>query len=261
MRPAEFEQLLYVVEDGVAWLRMNRPEARNAFSSRLYGEVKWGIRAADADSDVDVIVLTGVDDTFATGGDLKETLHRLSNGGNPEFEMYAFTDNLPWDALRTCRKPVIAGINGYAYAGGLITAAWCDISIAVESARFSLAEGRVGIVDAMAPAVLFGQVPAAKLKYLYLTGKQFSAAEAERWGLISEVVPDDQLRDRILEVITEVRGTTPVAHRMLKRYMNELVPRPWDHGGNEAFSSPEVIEGLRAFAEKRTPDYTKSKRE
>lgn len=256
MHPSEFQQLIYTVDDGVAWLQMNRPEARNAFSSRLYGEVKWGVRAADADPAVDIMVLTGVDTSFAAGGDLKETLATITNGGDPAFEMYRFTDNLPWDAIRLSTKPIIAAINGFAYAGGLITAAWCDVSIAVESARFCLSEGKVGIVDSQACAVFFGRVGAQRFKYLYLTAKPFTAEEAERWGFITEVVPDDALHDRVRDVIAEIRGTSPVAHRLLKRYTNELVPRSWDHGGGEAFRSAEVIEGLGAFGEKRLPDYS-----
>jgi enoyl-CoA hydratase/carnithine racemase len=254
MRPQDFRELIYEINDGVAWVRLNRPHARNAFSSNLYGELKWAVRNAHHDPAVDVIVLTGVGKAFATGGDLKETLEKVSSE-NPVMEMYAFTDNLPWDALRLCTKPIIAAINGFCYAGGLITAAWCDVQIAVESARFSLSEGRIGIVDQMAPTVLFGRVPTPKLKYLYLTGKPFTAVEAEKWGFVTEVVPDDELETRVNEVVAEIRMTTPVAHKMLRRYLNELVPRAWDHGGTEAFESPQIIEGLKAFAEKRPPDY------
>lgn len=256
MLPEAFQELRYTVDDGVARLQMNRPASLNAFSSRLYGEVKWAVRVADFDPAVDVIVLTGVGRAFATGGDLKETLSRISkeDGG---FDMFAFTDNTPWDALRLCTKPVIAAINGYCYAGGLITAAWCDIQLAVESAQFALTEAKVGVVDAMAPAVLFGRMPSPKLKYAYLTGKPFTAREAEAWGVITEVVPDGALEERVAEVVTEVRGTSPVAHTQLKRYMHEMVPRPWDDGGMAAFRSKEIVEGLTAFGEKRDPAYRK----
>ena len=257
MRPEEFEELGYVVTDGVARLTLNRPEAGNSFSSRLYGELKWGIRAADFDDAVDIVVVTGVGRSFATGGDLKEVLARIGkdDGG---FDMYAFTDNLPWDALRLCTKPVIAAINGHCFAGGLITAAWCDIQVAVESAQFALSEAKVGMVDAMAPIVLHGRMPMPKLKYAYLTGKPFSARQAEEWGLITEVVPDGELDKRVDEIIDEVRGTTPVAHAALKRFLHELIPTPWDSGGMAAFRSPELREGLTAFAEKRPPNFRQS---
>ena len=257
MTPDQFTELGYRVEGGVARLQLNRPEAGNSFSSRLYGELKWGIRAADFDVGVDIVVLTGVGRSFATGGDLKEVMTRIGkdDGG---FDMYAFTDNLPWDALRLCTKPVIAAINGHCFAGGLITAAWCDIQVAVESAQFALSEAKVGMVDAMAPAVLSGRMPMPKLKYAYLTGKPFTAHQAEEWGLITEVVPDGELDKRVDEIIEEVRGTTPVAHAALKRYLHELIPRPWDEGGMAAFRSPELREGLAAFAEKRDPNFRPS---
>lgn len=253
MRPDEFQQLQYAVEDGVAWARLNRPEQRNAFTSRLYGELKWAVRAADADPAVDVMVVTGTGGAFATGGDLKETLQRL--GDDDPLSMYAFFDNLPFDPLRECSKVVIAAVNGVCIAGGLIVCSWCDIQIAAESARFALTEGKVGIADAMAPTVLFGRVPPPKLKYMIFTGKPISAAQAEEWGLITEVVPDESLYERVREVVAEVRGTSPVSRRAFKRYINELQPRPWNHGGTEAFASEEVIEGLRAFGEKRPPSY------
>lgn len=253
MKPSEFEQLDYSVDDGVAWLRLNRPGARNAFTSRLYGELKWAVRAADADPDVDVLVVTGTGRAFATGGDLKETLDRLSD---PDpLSMYAFFDNLPFDALRECTKVTIAAVNGFCYAGGLIACSWCDIQIAAASATFALTEAKVGIADEVAPTVLFGRVPSPKLKYMLFTGRPVGARQAEEMGLITEVVPDEDLERRTREVVSEVRGTSPVSRRMFKRYLNQLVPHPWNHGGVEAFQSREVIEGLRAFADKRTPDY------
>jgi enoyl-CoA hydratase/carnithine racemase len=253
MRPGDFEQLLYRVEDGVARVTLNRPEHRNAFTSRLYGELGWAVRYADADPAVDVIVITGSGSAFATGGDLKETLARLKD--DDPLAMDAFFDNLPFDTLRTCSKVVIAAVNGFCFAGGLIACAWCDVQIAGESARFALTEGRVGIADAHAPSVFFGRVPTPKLKYMLFTGRPITAAQAESYGLITEVVPDDQLARRVDDVVAEIRETSPVARRMFKRYLNELVPRPWGHGGGEAFASPEVVEGLRAFAEKRPPRY------
>ena len=254
MKPSQFKELVYTTADGVAWLRLNRPESRNAFSSRLYGELRWGTRWANHDPDVDVIVVTGTGNAFATGGDLKETLERLSDDEDP-LSMYEFFDALPWDAMRECTKVVIGAINGFAYAGGLITTAWCDISIAAESARFALTEGKVGIADAMAPSVLFGRIPTPKLKYMLFTAQPITSRQAEEGGLVTEVVPDNQLDARVREVIAEVRGTSPVSRRMFKRYLNELVPHPFDHGGFEAFASQEVREGLEAFADKRKPEY------
>jgi enoyl-CoA hydratase/carnithine racemase len=138
----EFEQLHYSVDDGVATVRLDRPEHLNAFTSQLYGEVKWAMWKATADDSVDVVVITGTGRAFATGGDLKETLARLES--DDPLAMHAFFDNLPWHDVRDCPKVVIAAVNGLCLAGGLITALCADISVAAASARFGFAEGRVG---------------------------------------------------------------------------------------------------------------------
>lgn len=253
MTAGEFEQLRYSVDGGVATVRLDRPEHLNAFTSQLYGEVKWAMRRAAADDSVDVVVITGTGRAFATGGDLKETLSRLESGD--PLAMHAFYDNLPWADIRDCPKVVIAAVNGLCLAGGLITAVCADIAVAAAGARFGFAEGKVGVADALAPALLHARIGTAKLKYLLLTGKMIDAAEAERIGLVTEVVPDDGLDARVAEVVDEVRSTSPVSRRLFKQYVNSHTPMPPTHGGGPAFASPEVLEGLRAFAEGRTPDY------
>lgn len=248
-----FEQLQYSVAGGVARVRLDRPDQLNSFSSQLYGEVKWAMRAAAADESVDVVVITGTGRAFATGGDLHETLSRLES--SDPLAMHAFYDNLPWQAIRDCPKVVIAAVNGLCLAGGLITAVCADIAVAVESARFGFAEGRVGVADAIAPALLHARIGTAKLKYLLLTGTMIGAAEAERIGLVTEVVPDDGLEKRLAELVGELRQTSPVSRRFFKQYVNEHTPLPSDHGGGPAFDSSEVLEGLRAFAQGRSPEY------
>lgn len=256
MGPDDFEQLRYSVKDGTARIRLDRPEQLNAFTSILYGEVRWAMRVAAEDEGVDVVVITGSGRAFATGGDLKETLSRLGSGD--PLSMYAFYDNLPWQAIRDCPKVVVAAVNGLCLAGGLITAVCADIAVAAESARFGFAEGKVGIADAVAPALLHARVGTAKLKYLLLTGTLIDAFEAERIGLVADVVADDRLDARVDEVIGELRSTSPVSRRLFKQYINEHTPLPPTHGGLPAFRSPEVIEGLRAFAQGRAPDYRPS---
>lgn len=253
MRPDDLEQLRYEVDGGVARLRLQRPERGNSFTSRVYDEIRWAIRWAGLDESVDVVVISGAGRSFATGGDLSEVLERLHGEG--PVGMYAFFDHLPWNDVLHCPKVVIAAVNGNCMAGGLITASACDIVVAVESARFGFPEGRVGIADAWAPALLAGKVSAAKLKYLLFTGKAIPAAEAERIGLVTEVVADGDLERRVEELITELRATSPTARRLFKRYVNGHIDIPDDPGGLPAFQSPEALEGLRAFAEGRPPAY------
>ena len=255
MRPDELRELGYKVEDGVAWIRLDRPEQLNAFSSRLYEELKWSLRFASFDEAVDVVVLTGTGRAFATGGDLKEARERIEDGDPLSF--YAFVDNLPWAEFRQCPKVVIGAVNGLCHAGGVIAAVSCDITIAAESARFALTEGRVGIADAVAPTLLASRLSTAKLKYLLLTGKEITAREAERIGLITEVVPDDALEARVAEVVGEVRRTSPLSRRLFKQCVNQLEPIPTDPAMLfSTLGSPEAREGLRAFSEGRAPKFS-----
>ena len=137
----------------------------------------------------------------------------------------------------------------------------CDITIAAESARFALTEGRVGLADAVAPSLLSSRLSLAKLKYLLFTGKEISATEAERIGLVTEVVPDDELDRRVAEVVGEVRRTSPQSRRLFKQCVNQLEPFPTDPGMLFAsLASPEAREGLRAFTEGRPPDYERNSR-
>lgn len=248
MTPAELRESRYEVRDGVAWVTLDRPEKLNAFTSRLYDELRWGVRFGWDDDDVDVIVITGSGRAFATGGDLEEVLARLESGD--DLSMHAFFDALPWTTIRSCPKVVIAAVNGAAYAGGCITAACADISIVAASARLALTEGVVGIADAFAPALLLNRVGAARLKYLLLTGTPIGAEEAARIGLVTECIPDERLFDRVAEVIAEVRRVTPTARRLYKHYVDNLVPFPADHGGWESFTSPEVKAAIRRFTER-----------
>lgn len=250
----DFRELRYEVRDHVAYLTLDRPRHRNALTSRLYGELKWAVRKADYADDVDIIVVGGSGGYFAPGGDLHEALDRV-NGPDGVLRMQEMADNHPFDALRSCEKPLIAKIEGACLAGGMIIASWCDVQVATESTVFGLPEAKVGMVEVYAPYVLYGRMPLPKLKYYYLTGKTFTARQAEQWEIITEVVPDGAAEARVAEIIDEIRGTAPIARSLVKRYLNGLVPMAADNGARQSWGSPDFIEGLSAFAAKRTPDY------
>ncbi|HEY1919471.1 MAG TPA: enoyl-CoA hydratase/isomerase family protein [Streptosporangiaceae bacterium] len=230
--PGEFTELDYGVRDGVAWLYLNRPHARNACTPRLYQELRWAIRAANSDESVDLLVLSGRGTAFCAGADLKESQRLMRAGGS--LAMHDFTDQLPFDDLRDSGKTVIAAVNGACYGSGVVMAVWCDLSVAVASARFSLPEARLGAADSFTPSVLFGRVPAPKLKHMIFTGVVLSAEQAESYGLIGEVVPDGTLENRVSELIAEVRTTSPDSRRIYKRMLNELVPRPFGRGREDS---------------------------
>jgi enoyl-CoA hydratase/carnithine racemase len=253
-----FEQLEYRVENSVARIRLNRPDALNSFTTKLYGEVKDAFRLADADPDVDVIVITGTGRAFATGGDLHEVLARMDDQ-NP-LALYAYDDNMPFETIKHCGKTSIAAINGLCVAGGLAIASACDIQIAVRSAKLGVPEARIGIASSMLPSLLLSKLSLSKLKYLLYTGVSISADEAERIGLITMVADDDGLDQRVAEVIAEVRKTSPNARRLYGEYLNRLLPTAPNSDLYRSFSSPQCREGLRAFADKRDPGFSREER-
>jgi enoyl-CoA hydratase/carnithine racemase len=250
-----FEQLEYQVRDGVARIRLNRPEALNAFTTQLYGEVKNAFRLADSDPAVDVIVVTGTGRAFATGGDLREVLARMED---PDpLALYAYDDNMPFETVKNCSKTTIAAINGICVAGGLAIASACDLQVSVRSAVFGAPEARTGIASSMMPSLLLPRISLSKLKYLLFTAKSISAAEAERIGLITEVVEDEALEARVQELIREIRKTSPNARRLYGEYINLMLPTAPNSDLYRAFSSPECREGLRAFGNKQAASFTR----
>lgn len=249
----KFEQLEYAVVDGAARIRLNRPEALNSFTTQLYGEVKNAVRLANTDPTVDIIVITGTGRAFATGGDLHEVLERMES--EDPLALYAYDDNMPFDAVKHSAKTTIAAINGVCVAGGLAIASACDIQVAIKSAVFGAPEARIGLASSMMPSLLMSKMSLSKLKYLLYTAKSISATEAERIGLITEVVEDDQLEGRIQSLIQEVRRTSPQARALYADFINRLLPTPPNADLHKGFQSPECREGLRAFGEKRKPGF------
>jgi len=248
-----FEQIVYTIDNGCAHIRINRPKSLNAFTAALYQEIKDAIRLSDADDAIDIIVITGTDRAFATGGDLAEVLQKLEDP-NP-LALYAYDDTMPFETIKHCHKTTIASINGICVAGGLALASVCDIQIAAASATFGIPEARIGLASSLLPSLLFGKVSLSKLRYLFYTAKTISAEYAEKIGLITEVVPDDQLEARTNEMVEEIRKTSPIARSLYKEYLNRIVPVFANSDLYRSMKSPEASEGLRAFGEKRKADY------
>lgn len=254
--PAQtFEQLEYEVRDSVAYIRLDRPQVLNSFTTQLYGEVKNAFRFADADPGVDIVVITGTGRAFGTGGDLHEVLARMDDP-NP-LALYAYDDCMPFETIKHCSKTTIAAVNGICVAGGMAIASACDLQIAAESAVFGAPEARIGISSSMIPSLLLPKISLSKLKYLLFTAKSISAAEAERIGLITEVVEDGELQTRVQALIGEIRRTSPNARRLYGEYINRMLPTAPNSDLYRAFSSPECREGLRAFGEKRAPGFSR----
>jgi enoyl-CoA hydratase len=235
----------------IAWCIIDRPAARNALTPSMYFGVKRAVRLVNADPDLAALIITGVGDVFAPGGDL---------GGRDEpgdsVPEGIGHDILPFLTIRDSRAPVIAAVNGICQAGGLLIAMMADIAVASDRATFRVPELLRGIPDATYAAALPAHVGIAVARDLLLSARVFDAAEAQRLGVISRVVPHDELRDASLEAARQVLRTAPEARAQVKRMLNErygLIDYQTMFGALE--HSPEPREGMRAFMEKRSPSW------
>jgi enoyl-CoA hydratase len=241
---------LRLERDGViAWCVIDRPSARNALTPAMYYGLKRAVRLVNTDPDLAALVITGVGDVFAPGGDLGG---RTEPGESPPDNIGH--EVLPFLAIRDSDAPVIAAVNGICQAGGLLIAMMADIAIASEQATFRVPELLRGIPDATYAAALPAHVGVAVARDLLLSGRAFDAAEAHRIGLLSRVVAHEDLRQAAVEAARQILRTAPAARAQVKRMLNERY-------GNIDYQtmfwalehSPEPREGMRAFMEKRPP--------
>jgi enoyl-CoA hydratase/carnithine racemase len=238
--------------DGVvAWCTIDRPEARNALTPAMYFGIKRAVRLVNQDPDLAALVITGTGDVFAPGGDLggrSEPADSVPPDIGP--------DILPFLAIRDSRAPVVAAVNGICQAGGLLIAMLADIAVASDRATFRVPELLRGIPDATYAAVLPAHVGVAVARDLLLSARRFDAAEAHRLGVISRVVPHDELRAAALQAVREILQTPPMARMHVKRMLNErygLIDYQTMFWALE--ESEEPREGMRAFMEKRPANW------
>ena len=239
-------------EGPIAWCVLDRPSARNALTPAMYYGIKRAVHLVNRDPDLAALVITGTGDVFAPGGDLGG---RYEPGEEPVPAGLGH-EMLPFLTIRDSPAPVIAAVNGICQAGGLLIAMLCDIAVASDRATFRVPELLRGIPDATYAAVLPAHVGIAVARDLLLSARPFDAAEAQRLGVISRVVPHDELRDAALEAARQVLRTAPAARLQVKRMLNERYgfidyqTMFWalDH-------SPEPREGMQAYMEKRPPEW------
>ncbi len=236
-------------EGAIAWCVIDRPSARNALTPAMYYGIKQAVRLVNTDNELAALIITGVGDVFAPGGDLGG---RAEDGESvPEA---VGMDILPFLAIRDSRAPVVAAVNGICQAGGLLIAMMADIAVASERATFRVPELLRGIPDALFAAALPAHCGVAVARDLLLSARVFDAAEAKRLGVISRVVAHEQLRTAATDAVREVLLTGPSARAHVKRMLNErygLIDQQTMSWSLE--ESDEPREGMRAFMEKRPP--------
>jgi enoyl-CoA hydratase len=243
-------------KDRVSLLTLNRPKQLNALNPELMQELGQALAAADADTGIGAIVITGNEKAFAAGADI---------GVMKDYSyMDAFLGEYitrDWEHIRRVRKPVIAAVAGYALGGGCELALMCDIVIAAESARFGQPEINLGVMPgAGGTQRLPRAVGKAKAMDMCLTARMMDAAEAERSGLVSRVVPAEKLMEEALAVAAKIASYSAPVVMMLKESINRAYESALSEGilferrlFHSQFALEDQKEGMAAFLEKRKP--------
>jgi enoyl-CoA hydratase len=224
-------------------LTLNRPEVRNALNPELKDALLGALDAADADTEVRALVLTGNGPIFCAGMDLKAFARGASFGGLSSFYQEGIS------------KPVIAALNGSALAGGFELALACDLIVAAEDAKVGIPEVKRGLFAAGGGTTLSARIPLAAALELGLTGDAISVNRAHELGLVNRVVPADQVRDEAIALAMKIAENAPLSVAITKKLMRE---RRWGTPEEIAgiFRSADAMEGARAFAERRQPVWT-----
>ena len=251
------EVLLERPADGVAVVRLNRPEVRNALSLNVRELLAENFAMLSEDIGVRCIVLTGGEKVFAAGADIRDMVERGAA------EMMLRKTHVYWQAIAHCSKPIIAAVNGYALGGGCELAMHCDIIVAGESASFAQPEIKVGIMPgAGGTQRLTRAIGKFHTMKMLLTGSPVSARDAFAMGLVSEVVADNQVQATALELASTIAAMPPVAVAQIKEVVLAGQDAPLEtalmlerKAFQLLFDTEDQKEGMRAFLEKRKPGY------
>ena len=237
------------LRDRVLHLRIDRVERRNAFSQDMYRAIKRAAVWADEQPELDAVCLTGTDRWFGAGGDMSGQAHD-PEGLAVEWDP---TDQFPFRHIERCSKLWIARVNGLCHAGGLVLALHCDVTIASDRATFRAPELLRGIPDPFLTSRLAAMVGVARARFLLFTAREISAAEAAAMGLVGAVVPHDELDSTVEELLEAIAATGPAARAAVKRDLNQRLPQADVGLFFRSIRSPEMVEGMAAFVEKRAP--------
>lgn len=254
-----YETIKTDLQQGVLTLTINRPAKKNAFNIQQYNDLSAALRAAKDDANIQVVVLTGCEGAFSAGQDLMDSNARPSTtSGGGGFPGYV-------EALVDFDKPLLAAVNGVAVGVGVTTLFHCDVVYAAESARFRMPFAALGIVAEAASSVLLpAQIGYQKAAEILYTARWVSSAEALELGMVARVVPDAQLMPEVSALAASIAEQAPSAVRETKRlllagrreatlaaHQRELAAL------SRCFGTPENMEAVMAFMQKRKPDFAK----
>jgi enoyl-CoA hydratase len=253
-----YQSLIVEITDSVALIRLNRPDALNALNAQMLTELADALKAADENDKVRCIVLTGSEKAFAAGADIKEMSEKtfVEMFGSDYFGSES-------DTILRVRKPIIAAVSGYALGGGCELAMMCDFIIASETAKFGQPEINLGVVAGIGGTQRLTRfVGKSKSMDMHLTGRFMDAAEAERSGLVSRVVPAAKLLPEAMDAARKISAKSALTAMVVKEAVNRAYETTLREGllferriFHALFATEDQKEGMSAFLEKRQPQF------
>lgn len=256
----DFTDVTYEVDNGLAWITVNRPERYNSFRARTVDELVMAFKTAWNDPAVGVVALTGAGEkAFCTGGDQKQ---RMESGDYGPSDSGLFEIDSLHRVIRDTPKPVIAAVNGFAIGGGHVLHLLADLTIAADHAVFGQNGPRVGSFDAgFGTGLMARAVGEKRAREIWFLCRRYSAEQAVEWGLANKSVPMDQLHAEVRSWADEILKLSPTALKVLKQSFNSDTEH-FAGVGQMAYSTlkmfgetDEAQEGITAFNEKREPDF------
>ncbi|PLW76145.1 enoyl-CoA hydratase [Cohaesibacter celericrescens] len=253
-----YDTIIVDSRDGVGLITLNRPKALNALSSTLIAEVSKALDGFEADEKIGAIVITGSEKAFAAGADIKE-MSSLSY-----MDAYLGDFITPWDRVAQCRKPVIAAVAGYALGGGCELAMMCDFILAADTAKFGQPEITLGVMPGAGGSQRLTRfVGKSKAMEMCLTGRMMDAEEAERSGLVSRIIPAEDLIDEAMKTAKKIADFSLPIVMMTKESVNRSYETTLKEGllferrlFHSMFATDDQKEGMAAFVEKRTAQFS-----
>ncbi|HEY9006514.1 MAG TPA: enoyl-CoA hydratase-related protein [Ohtaekwangia sp.] len=253
----EFIQVTEQHEPFIALIRLNRPKELNALNIQLMQELRNALQQLDKNEAVRTIIITGNEQAFAAGADIKQMADKSA------IDMLLIDQFSTWDQIRKIKKPIIAAVSGFALGGGCELAMMCDMIIASESSKFGQPEIKIGVMPgAGGTQRLTKAIGKAKAMELVLTGRFISAEEALSYGLVNKVVPVEMYLYEAVQLAREIAQMSPIAAQLAKEAVNRSFETHLDEGLSFerknfylAFASEDQKEGMRAFVERRKPEF------